>query len=153
MTPVASSSSAGLKNSGQSHSFYDQQGPSDPSDYAQHHYTQANDIFQLRMFFWPHYNQQWFWQCCISEHYTDSRNVNSSVGPSAPASHHDIQSNAGLPSGMCISLKFIGVYGTFTFYTEQFRVDSPLALVVIPGVPASNIPIDLANALRNMLSR
>lgn len=54
---------------------------------------------------------------------------------------------------MCISLKFIGVYGTFTFYTEQFRVDSPLALVVIPGVPAFNIPIDLANALRNMLSR
>lgn len=54
MTPVASSSSAGVKNSGQSHSFYDQQGPSDPSDYAQHHYTQANDIFQLRMFFFGH---------------------------------------------------------------------------------------------------
>lgn len=54
---------------------------------------------------------------------------------------------------VCICLKFIGVYGTFTFYTEQFRVDSPSALVVIPGVPAFNIPIDLAISLRNMLSR
>lgn len=89
----------------------------------------------------------------MSEHYTDSRNVDSSVGPFAPASHYAIQSNVGSPSGMCISLGFIGVYSIFTFYTEQFRVDSPLALVVIPGVPAFNIPIDLANALRNMLSR
>lgn len=48
-TAATSSCGVWLSNSGQSHTFYDQQGPSDPSGYALHHYTQANNGSQLGM--------------------------------------------------------------------------------------------------------